>query len=171
MLVGHLLADAGDLAHLEYDLLYAAPDRKITTRRTRAGKLDNAVSVTPAMLRSTHRHPPGAPVTLLLSIRMRSSAAFAMAYSASASCAATSGVHAAGSAGKPPAPHRDRSRRRADAARLQLRACRPPPEMILRVAATNKGDRIGMRSGLTIPTAVDSQTRTNWLRRLFFEVP
>jgi hypothetical protein len=33
--VGHLLADLDDLsAHLEHDLLDAAPDRKITTRRT-----------------------------------------------------------------------------------------------------------------------------------------
>jgi len=35
MLVSHLLADVGDLgAHLEHDPLDAAPDRKITTRRT-----------------------------------------------------------------------------------------------------------------------------------------
>ena len=33
-LIGHLLADGGDLgAHLEHDALDGAPDRKITTRR------------------------------------------------------------------------------------------------------------------------------------------
>ena len=46
-LVGHVLADLGDLGeHLEHDPLDAAPDRKINTRH-RAGMLDKAVSITP----------------------------------------------------------------------------------------------------------------------------
>jgi hypothetical protein len=52
VLVGHLLADVGYLrAHLEHDLLDAAPDRKITSRRAarrqarqcRQGDTGNAV--------------------------------------------------------------------------------------------------------------------------------
>ena len=54
-LVGHVLADLGDLGeHLEHDPLDAAPDRKITTRGHRAGMLDDAVSVTPRCRRSAH---------------------------------------------------------------------------------------------------------------------
>jgi hypothetical protein len=49
-LVGHLLAGVGYLGtYLEHDPLDAAADRKITTGAHRAGKLDNAVRVTPAM--------------------------------------------------------------------------------------------------------------------------
>jgi hypothetical protein len=41
MLVGHLLADVGDLgAHLEHDPLDAALDRKIATRHTPRRRLD-----------------------------------------------------------------------------------------------------------------------------------